>query len=152
MKLRITDPCYIIDVEEWSKICEISGNMMGDWATAFDKLVTDYLVKKTGAPWAKAGSTWYGDWSNTMYGEAVTNSGNFVADSGMWCVVPAEFCERGDMNMITDGAILEFDDDGEIVVEEIENNKKQWAEIQVTGKINGLLGYAVSGSYGDDEE
>lgn len=149
MLIKVTDPCYVIDVDEWDKICHKAGDMMGDWSRNFDALVTNYLREKTGEVWAVAGSTYYGDWSNEMRGRPVV-SGEFYADAGMWCVVPAEFNERNDMNMLDGAAVLEFDEDTSIRVVVAETNERQWAEIEVYGIKDGRGAYAYSQRYRDE--
>lgn len=150
MRCKVTDPCYVIDVDAWDKICNEAGSMRGDWSDNFDKLVSDYLFDKTGKLWAIAGSTYYGDWSNGMNGEPVVKS-EFVADSGMWCVVPVEFNERTDMGDFDGAAILEFDD-GPISIVQLTDNNKEWAEFEVTGFLNGGLSSARSAGYNEQDE
>lgn len=151
MKVKVTDPCYVIDTKEWDRLCKEAGDAYpADWSETFDRLVNEYLKQKTGKTWATAGSTYYGDWSNTMYGTPVI-SGGFYADAGMWCVVPAEFNERGDMATTDGAAILDFDDDQEISVRVAEDNNKEWAEIEVSGLLDNKFASAYSASYKDDE-
>lgn len=149
MKVKVTDPCYVIDTKEWDEICDKAASMPGDWSENFNQIVTEYLREKTGKDWAVAGDTGYGDWSNHMSGESVVKAG-FYADAGMWCVVPAEFNERDDMKD-DDGAILEFDD-GPITVVVTETNDREWTEFSVTGQIDGRLSAAYSEPYRSDEE
>lgn len=150
MRVKVTDPCYIIDSEEWSNICDKADKMAGDYNTNFDTLVTEYLQKKTGKDWAVAGATLYGDWENAMYGVPVIDTGSFYADAGMWCVVPAEFNERPDMKPDV-GALLEFDDNSPITVKVTNDNNRQWAEIMVAGVVNDHPAYAESESYDEGE-
>lgn len=63
----VTDPCYLISDEEWSKLS------FGD----DDKLFAQ-IKEKLGAG-SEVADTGYGDWSNWIAGQA------FYADSGLVC-------------------------------------------------------------------
>jgi hypothetical protein len=154
MRIKVTDPCYVIDEQVWSEICDKAVGGGEEWSNNFDKLVTDYLKEKTGKDWACAGSTWYGDWSNTMSGTPVLSvtKMDFYADSGMWCVVPAEFNERHDSDPLGGAALLEFDDNSDIKVIVTTDNNKQWAEFEVHGEVNGEDAIAYSASYDEGDE
>ena len=91
MKYIVTDPCYIIEDDVWSTLCDraddLSNNDRGNlWCTAFDSVVTNELQRMT-SPIAKAGQTGFGDWANSLTGPHVLQS-EFCADSGMVCVCP----------------------------------------------------------------
>jgi len=137
MRVKVTDPCYVIDTDAWDRLCNEASELEGDkkWTEIFQQLVEDYLQEHTGAKWARAGDTGYGDWSNRMSGAAVLDD-EFYADAGMWCVVPAGFNERADMDPNGGAAILEFDDQSYINVEIENDNDGQWTEFSVGGLKN----------------
>lgn len=137
MRVKVTDPCYVINTDAWDRLCNEASELEGDkkWTEIFQQLVEDYLQEKSGAKWARAGDTGYGDWSNSMSGPAVINN-SFYADAGMWCVVPANFNERSDMDPMGGAAVLEFDDGSYINVEIENDNGGQWTEISVGGLKN----------------
>lgn len=154
MKVKVTDPCYVISNESWDKICEEASIKEGNgkiWTEVFEMLVEEYLQEKTGVKWATAGSTGYGDWGNNMSGRAVVKS-DFFADAGMWCVVPYEFMERTDMDMENGAAVLEFDKGSDIVVGVHELNDGQWTEFSVSGLKNKTMVTNYSEPFNTDEE
>ena len=79
VKYVVTDPCYLLNDELWSKCCK----HVRDWAK-FNELVEKCLYMRTGYP-AYVCETGFGDWTNRLYGENVTQP-EFFADSGMVCV------------------------------------------------------------------
>lgn len=81
----VTDPCYIIADEDWGKACEDLTND-AEVLEAFNKKIERLLQEVSGHSGARAESTGIGDWSNSMFGRVVTNSG-FSADAGMVCFV-----------------------------------------------------------------
>lgn len=153
MRVKVTDPCYVIDVDAWDRLCNEASELEGDtkWTEIFQQLVEDYLQEKSGAAWARAGDTGYGDWSNDMTGRSVITSG-FYADAGMWCVVPAEFNERDDMDPFGGAAILEFDDGSYINVELEELNNGEWTEFSVSGLLKEEYVSNYSAPYRTEEE
>ena len=85
----VTDPCYIIGNEEWSKICDQCSNN-GDWNDdKFNSLCSDALKVLSGTKDACACHTGFGDWSNAMHcsNDNKVIQCDFFADSGMVCVV-----------------------------------------------------------------
>ena len=66
MRYVVTDPCYILDIDDYSELDAPS-------LTAF-----------TGQK-AWVSSTGFGDWTNELYGDDIIQR-NFAADSGMVCV------------------------------------------------------------------
>lgn len=153
MKVKVTDPCYVIDTKEWDRLCNEASEATdggNDWVKFFRKSVEDYLKDKTES-WARAGDTGYGDWSNEMRGKSVITSG-FYADAGMWCVVPADFNERDDMDPFGGAAVLEFDDGSYINVEVEELNDGQWTEFSVSGLLNEEYVTNYSLPYRDEED
>lgn len=154
MKIKVTDPCYVIDNKVWDDLCELASNAQalgGDWVEAFEGFVESYLKEKTGAEWAKAGGTGYGDWGNRMSGSAVVKP-DFFADAGMWCVIPYDFNECGSVDDTNGVAVLEFDDRSDISVRVEDLNDNQWTEISVHGVKNGNYVTCYSLGYNEDEE
>ena len=153
MRVKVTDPCYVIDTDAWDRLCNEASELEGDtkWTEIFQQLVEDYLQEKSGAKWARAGDTGYGDWSNRMTGSAVVVP-DFYADAGMWCVVPAEFNERADMDPLGGAAVLEFDDQSYINVEIEDYNDNQWTEFSVGGLKDEQYTTAYSEPFNREDE
>lgn len=152
MKVKVTDPCYVISNEAWDELCKKASDAYpADWVTVFEKAVEEYLQEKTGAKWATAGGTGYGDWGNSMSGEAVKKA-DFFADAGMWCVVPYEFMERDDMDPENGVAILEFDKGSDVVVGVHELNDGQWTEFSVSGLVGGKMTTNYSEAFRSEDD
>lgn len=129
MTYIVTDPCYILDSEIWSNICNQCKNE-DFYNDTFNKLVADELTKLTGSK-AYASQTGFGDWSNTLIGETV-NGGNFYADAGRVCVckLNSSLLAKYSMETLTElGAI--FEAEGEITVE-FNTTVSDWTEIYIT--------------------
>jgi hypothetical protein len=153
MFVKVTDPCYVIAVDEWDRLCKAADAAYpADWVEAFERLVNEYLKQKTGKDWATAGGTGYGDWSNNMFGNGQVVKSDFYADAGMWCVVPAEFNERPDMGDTDGAAILKFDDNSRIEVKVLTDNNKEWTEFAITGVHNGYVTHVRSEPYRGEED
>lgn len=45
-KLIITDPCYLLDSEEWAECCRVLGDDENETQTAFLKKVEEKLTQK----------------------------------------------------------------------------------------------------------
>ena len=86
IKYVVTDPCYILDNDVWSKCCEVFDKYKDDefMYQRFDEAVSKVLIEYTGYP-AFACGTGFGDWSNQLSGIGVIKS-EFFADAGMVCV------------------------------------------------------------------
>ena len=86
IKYVVTDPCYILDNDVWSKCCEVFDKYKDDefMYQRFDEAVSKALIEYTGYP-AFACGTGFGDWSNQLSGIGVIKS-EFFADAGMVCV------------------------------------------------------------------
>lgn len=124
-----TDPCYILESETWSNICNQCKNE-DFYNGTFNKLVADELTKLTGSK-AYASQTGFGDWSNTLIGKTV-NEGNFYADAGMVCVckLDASLLAKYSMATLKElGAV--FEAEGEINVE-FNTTVPDWTEIYIT--------------------
>lgn len=154
MKVKVTDPCYVISNEAWDELCGKASQADAEgknWSEAFEGFVEEYLQEKTGVKWATAGGTGYGDWGNSMSGEAVKKA-DFFADAGMWCVVPYEFMERDDMDPQNGAAILEFDKGSDIIVGVHELNDGQWTEFSVSGLVKGKMVTSYSEPFRSEED
>ena len=86
IKYVVTDPCYILDNDVWSKCCEVFDKYKDDefMYQRFDEAVSKVLIEYTSYP-AFACGTGFGDWSNQLSGIGVIKS-EFFADAGMVCV------------------------------------------------------------------
>ena len=86
IKYVVTDPCYILDNDVWSKCCEVFDKYKDDefMYQRFDEAVSKALIEYTGYP-AFACGTGFGDWSNQLSGIGVIKP-DFFADAGMVCV------------------------------------------------------------------
>ena len=86
IKYVVTDPCYILDNDVWSKCCEVFDKYKDDefMYQRFEEAVSKALVEYTGYP-AFACGTGFGDWKNKLSGIGVIKS-DFFADAGMVCV------------------------------------------------------------------
>ena len=76
----ITDPCYILNNEDWDELCE---KYLGEESEEgdFEFNVAKKLQEISGDEKAVVGQTGFGDWENEIDGQT------FFADSGMVCVV-----------------------------------------------------------------
>ena len=82
-KIVVTDPCYIMSHEDWTKCGDAAEKQRDEhkreWEEAFHEIVTQRLTELSGHK-AYATSTGFGDWDNDIDGQS------FCADSGMVCV------------------------------------------------------------------
>lgn len=129
-KYIVTDPCYILPGDTWSKCidaCE-QYSEQPDWSDKFTEQVQAALSEFVGSK-AWANSTLFGDWTNMMYGPNVIQD-RFCADSGMVCV-----CEYNDkVKEATKDlpehcfAIIEADDDIKVNFDE---SVSDWCVIKI---------------------
>lgn len=86
-KYIITDPCYLLNDEEWDKCCELIKDQ--EWSDIIDKKfslqVREILDSITNHGFTYAASTIIGDWVNEISGNGVIQS-EFCADAGMVCI------------------------------------------------------------------
>lgn len=140
----ITDPCYIIGNEEWSKICDqCSGDNWND--EKFNSLCSDALKVLSGTTNATACHTGFGDWSNSMHSDDPTESNiiqpDFFADSGMVCVVEYNDKVKAALEAKDNGhlvnedvggaAIIEIQDDSEIDIE-MNTDDENWTQVAIS--------------------
>ena len=86
-KFCVTDPCYILPDNVWSKCCEIFDKYKDDefMYQRFNEAVSNALTKFVGSK-SYTCNTGYGDWSNTLQGDGKVVNAHFCADAGMVCV------------------------------------------------------------------
>lgn len=164
-KYIITDPCYLIPDDDWSKCCEIFDSVAYKKAMEnrdyemqrelFDNGITAALQKYSGDYKAKACSTGYGDWTNEIWGVNVLKH-DFFADSGMCCV-----CELTDtiQNHIKENSnnrnefngMAVFETDKDIAIE-FDTSDSDWTVIRVKDKNTGDILITSSEPYSDDDE
>ena len=158
-KYIITDPCYLIPDDDWSKCCEIFDSAAYKKAMEnrdyvmqrelFDNETTAALQKYSGDYKAKACSTGYGDWTNDIWGVNVLKH-DFFADSGMVCV-----CELTDnvRKVIDSGfngmAVFETDKDIEI---EFDWSDSDWTVVRIIDKNTGREIVSSQEPYSDDDD
>lgn len=84
----VTDPCYILEDEEWSRLCDkyLASTAKESEDLDFAQAVQKDLESISGDTKAVVGETKVGDWVNRMAGEGVLEE-QFAADSGLVCVV-----------------------------------------------------------------
>ena len=164
-KYIITDPCYLIPDDDWSKCCEIFDSVAYKKAMEnrdyemqrelFDNGITAALQKYSGDYKAKACSTGYGDWTNEIWGVNVLKH-DFFADSGMCCV-----CELTDtiQNHIKENSnnrnefngMAVFETDKDIAIE-FDTSDSDWTVVKVIDKNTGDILITSSEPYSDDDE
>jgi len=140
MKYLVTDPCYIVDDDMWTKLCdkadeETNHDTGNKWSNAFNKLVEDYL--KSLYDVAYVASTGFGDWTNEIDGK------RFVADAGMVTVVPADKIPQKTYAEYNNnlGAIIEVADNSRVI---LDTSNPEWTIVKV-GNLQSL-------PYDDGEE
>lgn len=86
-KFCVTDPCYILPDDVWSKCCKVFDEYKDDefMYQRFDEAVTKALTEFVGSK-SYACGTGYGDWSNELQGDGKVINSKFCADAGMVCV------------------------------------------------------------------
>lgn len=152
----VTDPCYILPGNIWSKCCKF----LDGGFEAFNQAVSRALTKFTGYK-AWACDTGYGDWDNTLYGipgtitknSPANDSAGFYADAGMVCVcklVP----DIEDMlpldeeyGTTTLGAI--FEAEGKITVK-MDTSDPEWTVVRISDEA-GNHWHTMESPFSDDE-
>lgn len=88
-KLIITDPCYLLDSEEWAECCRVFGDDKSETQTAFLKKVEEKLTQKSNINQV-VGVANSPDGDGSFFVEPLngTKAHNFEfwIDSGTWCV------------------------------------------------------------------
>lgn len=158
-KYIITDPCYIIPSTDWDKCCKIfdsaeykAAEESRDYKLQrelFDNEINKTLQEFSGDINAKATSTGYGDWTNSIWGKNVLKH-DFFADSGMVCV-----CELTDnIRKVIDSrfigmAVFETDKDIEI---EFDWSDSDWTVVRIIDKDTGREIVSSQEPYSDDDD
>lgn len=153
-KFCVTDPCYILPDDVWSKCCKVFDEYKDDEFVSqrFDEAVTKALTKFAGSK-AYACDTGYGDWSNILSGSKHVINECFCADAGMVCV-----CELTDKvhdalkDHDLDGtnhcvAIFEAEDLSNI---EFDVSDKNWTVVNIE-TTDGQCLYTKGIEYDDDD-
>lgn len=140
----ITDPCYILSDTVWSNICE-SCNDEDFYNGTFDNKVTEELNKLANTTTAKASTTGFGDWQNSIHSDNPTESNiiqqDFFADAGMVCVVEyndniKQALKDKNNDSLTDDdrggiAVIEIQDDSNIDIE-MDTSNENWTQVKIS--------------------
>lgn len=162
-KYIITDPCYLIPDDDWSKCCEIFDSVAYKKAMEnrdyemqrelFDNEITAVLRKYSGDYKAQACSTGYGDWTNEIWGVNVLKH-DFFADSGMVCVCELTDTIKNHIDANSNGkefnGMAVFETDKDITVE-FDTSDSDWTVVKVIDKNTGQVLITSSEPYSDDE-
>lgn len=81
----VTDPCYILPDEVWSKACQDIFDNDREDLEGFNARIQEDLRKFTDTDEAWVDETGAGDWCNSIYGKHIMTP-EFCADSGMVCI------------------------------------------------------------------
>ena len=152
-KYVVTDPCYILPRDLWSKCCE-ELNDQEDQYTRFDKKCTELLNQFAGTTDAYACDTGYGDWTNELIGCPGGNikQPRFFADAGMVCVCEYTEAVKNSLSphLLEDGAaVFEIEDGATVHVSQ--GGSSDWTVLTIWGK--GFECQTLpSPDYGYDEE
>ena len=164
-KYIITDPCYLIPDDDWSKCCEIFDSEAYKKAMEnrdyemqrelFDNGITAALQKYSSDYKAKACSTGYGDWTNDIWGVNVLKH-DFFADSGMVCVCELTDTIKNHIDANSNGfkeyhGMAVFETDKDIAIE-FDTSDSDWTVIRIKDKNTGNVLITSSEPYSDDDE
>ena len=164
-KYIITDPCYLIPDDDWSKCCEIFDSVAYKKAMEnrdyemqrelFDNGITAALQKYSGDYKAKACSTGYGDWTNEIWGVNVLKH-DFFADSGMCYVCELTDTIQKHIDANSNGfkeyhGMAVFETDKDIAIE-FDTSDSDCTVITVKYKNTGDILITSSEPYSDDDE
>lgn len=126
-KLIITDPCYLLDSEEWAECCRVLGDDETETQTAFLKKVEEKLKQKSNIQQV-VGVANSPDGDGSYFVEPLNGTKarefEFWIDSGTWCVcvvdnfnIPEHFSDDG-------VARIEIENSGNLCVKKYENMPK----------------------------
>ncbi|MBR6010639.1 MAG: hypothetical protein IKP35_04470 [Alphaproteobacteria bacterium] len=164
-KYIITDPCYLIQNDDWDKCCEIFNSVAYKKAEEnrdyemqrelFDNEITAVLRKYSGDYKAQACSTGYGDWTNEIWGKNIIKH-DFFADSGMCCVCELTDSIQNHISKNSNGrnefnGMAVFETDKDIAIE-FDTSDSDWTVIRVKDKNTGNVLITSSEPYSDDDE
>lgn len=153
----ITDPCYIIDDNTWSNVCNECFDDSPEQYENFNKRITQELNKLAGTTNAIAVETGFGDWSNSIHatnGHKVLQS-DFFADSGMVCVVEYNdktkqaFVEQNNEKLIERGGCALIETEGDVIIK-ADTSDKNWTIIEIDDDETHF--YSDDHIYCDDED
>jgi len=140
-KYLITDPCYILPSDIWTKCCKeaFTNENRANEIEIFEKCVTDALRAYTHTKDAVVSDTGYGDWSNAVFCDNNSNkviNSRFFADSGNVCIVEYNdkvaigLINNNNEHLIENGgaALIQVDNDPVI---EIDKSDRTWTMITI---------------------
>lgn len=148
-KYIVTDPCYILPGDTWSKCidaCE-QYSRQPDWSDKFTEQIQAALSEFVGSKaWVE--STGFGDWDNTLYGPDVIQS-DFTADSGMVCVCEYNEKVADGLNCPEQCAAI-FDANGSIKVD-FDTSVSDWIVVNITDSTGNCWNTHIPDDEEDDE-
>ena len=128
-RVVITDPCYLIDNEDWDRLIdECEAQHKKNWFDFFGEKVATFLKDVSGDNLAVADKTGFGDWTNEI------DEVEFGAESGMVCVVEytrdlQKYLEKNNISIIPGlAALIPVDDKA---VYEIDTNDPCWSVVRI---------------------
>lgn len=154
VKYIVTDPCYILNAEQWGECCGLMPFQSNvGWEKFYDR-INKFLHKITGHK-AWSSDTGFGDWSNSIdIGEDIERGG-FTADAG--CVCVCRMPEPGKSEKLDE--ILENSPHCVAIFyasEEIEvtfsGKDRRWTVVHIEDKITGNKWETMRDDDGWDEE
>jgi len=153
----ITDPCYILPDVTWDRICNECENE--DYYNGkFDNLVTQALNEIAGTTNAKASSTGFGDWSNSMHSSDDNKimQSDFYADSGMVCVVEytKKFQSKETNELIERGGAALIKTEGDVKIK-MNTDDPNWTVVEIdddTDSFNSCLPFSEDTDNEEEED
>ena len=129
----VTDPCYILPSEVWSKCLASCDEFKNDsaWAEMF-RVAVEKALKEYTQGQAFVCDTGYGDWSNEIVAGPVL-ARSFGADSGMVCVceyVGKVFKALGEGRSVDRGLAALFEAEGPITVD-FDTSYSSWTVVYI---------------------
>lgn len=154
VKYIITDPCYILNNEQWGNACALMPFRDGEGWDAFYGKIDEYLEQITGYK-AWSTETGFGDWSNCIdSGEDIEHSG-FTADTGCVCVCrmpkPGKSEKLDDYLKNYPHCVAIFSASEEIDVT-FSGKDRQWTVVRIVDKITGNTWETTRGDDGWEDE
>lgn len=139
VKYIITDPCYILNDEQWGEACALMPYSEGAGWDKFYEKIEEYLEQITGYK-AWSTETGFGDWSNCIdSGEDIEHSG-FTADAGCVCVCrmpdPGKSPKFDDLIKSAPHCVAIFSASESIAVR-FSGSDKRWTVVHIEDNITG---------------
>lgn len=133
-KYIITDPCYILEADDWDACFKAATVGKEFNQEAFNRVVQKQLELQSGSrAWVEI--TGYGDWTNIMSGpEGKVLQSEFTADSGMVCVcklnrdIEDALHKKIPVSLV--GCVAIIQSDGDISVE-MDRTNKSWTVVRI---------------------